>query len=120
MITLTISQKTDNNKVFITETNTSSQKQRSYIADADKADKFIQQRRNIEMNKKFQNVMSGFVAGLTGFYTNMKVKSHPVAAGCLAALATFAAFKLFDNWFDNFLQKQNMKKNGVKELDIIR
>ena len=90
-----------------------------YVVPENKADAFIKSRKNAKVSDGFQKFCSVSLAGMAGIYTGITLKLPTygkVAAGIATAAATIFACSKFDKWADNFIKKQDLKSNNVREI----
>lgn len=122
MLELNVINKLDNNNVLISEQKKYSKNQptRYYIAQEDKADKFMKTRKSLSMINKFQKSLSGGLAVGVGVLAGCAMKYGgkigKVAAGITAGIATLGATLKLDQLVDNQAQKNNMKRLHVEEI----
>ena len=121
MIELNVVNKLDNNKVLITEKDPHVEKKptRYYIANEDKADEFIKNRKTLTKLDNFQKVMSGVLAAVGGIHFAARSKFGmigKIATGVLTAGGVLAGAQYLDKSVDELSQKNNRKRLEVEEI----
>ncbi len=111
----------ENNRVLIQE-KSGSQKhpvERYYVAPEENADKFIAQRKTLNTNNKFQNVMTYSLSAGIGLLVAAVLKFGTlgkVISGVGVGLLSVFGSRKVDKMFDNRMQEINMKNYNVKEV----
>lgn len=111
----------ENQQVLISEkTNKKGQSQeRLFIVPEEKADKFINSRKNEKISNSLQKTLSYMLVPAVGILAAVSINTSKlgrIAAGCIASGLTFQACKNVDNAVDKYLENTDLKRNKAIEV----
>lgn len=121
-IAVNIVKNVGDDKVLVSQNYVSKNKvhEKLYLADKDKADKFVKQLKYLDNNNNFMNLMSVGLGGAVGYLVSSALSKSSLpaktAAGVLSGLGALALAVKADMILDKYFRKTSLKTFGAKEV----